>query len=697
MIVDNIRANKKLIVAIVLFFIISLIIEVFVFNFRSWESILYENQFKTYPSRELQFPQDVVKINENIFLSSNNELEFEINNINSEVNNLYLDVKILDNNYTNTGLEVKSNAIQFNIIATDEANNLYFELPQMTVDNTFPRTEYVKLNLAGNVEKLKVIFNNVENRRVEINSVDCNIYRPLMISKIRIMLLFFFLLFLYFFRPKSSTYKILCDFKRKRQIAVVVMIVLLQVSVFCFFASKNTWCIQAKNILPHHGQYQELAHSLVNGKVDLDLEAPEQLFSLENPYDYRLRIESCPDAPWDVSFYDGKFYVYFGVVPEVLLFLPFYLLTGRDLPIVVAVLLCLLLLCVGLCFLLIQLTEKKFNNLPFQIFCLLYLIIINSCGALYVAGRPDFYSIPIVLGMAFLCFGLGFWISGSKEPTKYLGKISIGSLFIALIAGCRPQLIVGSIFALFIFGKYWFSQKDGKILYKDKIKMIVMFLLPVIIVAVVLMYYNYIRFNSPFDFGANYNLTSNDMTKRGFRLDRIWTGLFYYLFVTPNISVRFPFLKQIRMDSAFQGVTISEWLYGGFLTTNLITWYNLLIFYFKKEMQVLKLFWPCIVSITVGLIIVILDTQMAGLLTRYYCDFSLFFLVPAASIIMFIGTMLKQLSKRQRSLFISTLIFLAIVTLSFCLFLTLRNEAEGLLQFNPDFYYYMYSVVVFWQ
>lgn len=30
------------------------------------------------------------------------------------------------------------------------------------------------------------------------------------------------------------------------------------------------------------------------------------------------------------------------------------------------------------------------------------------------------------------------------------------------------------------------------------------------------MWYNAARFGSPFDFGANYNLTSNDMTRRGF-------------------------------------------------------------------------------------------------------------------------------------------------------------------------------------
>ena len=55
-------------------------------------------------------------------------------------------------------------------------------------------------------------------------------------------------------------------------------------------------------------------------------------------------------------------------------------------------------------------------------------------------------------------------------------------------------------------------------------------LIPFIIVGLGLMYYNYIRFDSPFDFGANYNLTTNDMTLRGFNIDRIFLGIYYMLF-----------------------------------------------------------------------------------------------------------------------------------------------------------------------
>ena len=59
------------------------------------------------------------------------------------------------------------------------------------------------------------------------------------------------------------------------------------------------------------------------------------LKSLSNPYDYRLRSMTLEPAGvsylWDAAYYIGRYYVYFGIVPELLFFLPYYLATGNDL------------------------------------------------------------------------------------------------------------------------------------------------------------------------------------------------------------------------------------------------------------------------------------------------------------------------------------------------------------------------------
>ena len=159
-------------------------------------------------------------------------------------------------------------------------------------------------------------------------------------------------------------------------------------------------------------------------------------------------------------------------------------------------------------------------------------------------------------------------------------------------------------------------------------------LIPFIIVAAFLMYYNAARFGSPFDFGANYNLTTNDMTHRGFHLDRLWLGTYMYVFQPPCFTTAFPFVRYVPSDIHYQGKTILEHMYGGIL------WLNPLMFsmclYFKKHQQLkahklTSMVWMCIAF---GLIIVVADTQMAGILFRYLCDFGIFFSIASVLILL---------------------------------------------------------------
>src|SRR5699024_9055907 len=84
-----------------------------------------------------------------------------------------------------------------------------------------------------------------------------------------------------------------------------------------------------------YGQMGALAHSLLNGRLDLNLvlEPPAELVAMETPYDTELRAQTVDGSVWDAAYYDGKYYCYFGVVPCLLFQLPFEALTGiPDLP-----------------------------------------------------------------------------------------------------------------------------------------------------------------------------------------------------------------------------------------------------------------------------------------------------------------------------------------------------------------------------
>ena len=138
------------------------------------------------------------------------------------------------------------------------------------------------------------------------------------------------------------------------------------------------------------------------------------------------------------------------------------------------------------------------------------ILIISVMIIIIVLMIPSFYSLPIITALAFSFWGLGLWLDAAirfKQRKKHVYQcLAAGSMCMALVAGCRPQFLVGSFLVFPIFIKL--LKEHERLLCVTNVKMVLIGLMPYLIVATGLMYYNYIRFNSPFDFGANYNILS---------------------------------------------------------------------------------------------------------------------------------------------------------------------------------------------
>ena len=200
------------------------------------------------------------------------------------------------------------------------------------------------------------------------------------------------------------------------------------------------------------------------------------------------------------------------------------------------------------------------------------------------------------------------------------------------------------------------------------------------------MYYNYIRFGSPFDFGANYNLTFNDMTKRGFKLDRILDGIFFYLLQPMSISGVFPYINQVSFSTSYVGMLIHEYSYGGLFFINPLTFSSLFVYKFKNYIKNKKLYVSSMLCILFGLIVVILDTQMAGLVDRYFSDFSIYFIF--ASLIVCLS-----LANAKESNFIYIIIFtLTFFAIIFSFLKLFALSYESLSVCSPKLYYKVLSL-----
>ena len=417
---------------------------------------------------------------------------------------------------------------------------------------------------------------------------------------------------------------------------------------------------------------------------------------MKNPYDYRARKklidEKGADFAWDRAYYKGKYYTYFGVVPVVTTYLPYYLIRGKHIPNYIVVLLVSIITMFGMFLFIKEIVKRYFRETKLLVFLLLLIWLVNTSGLLSILCYATIYNIPILYSIMFIFYGLYFWISSIKENNISKTRIFLGSLCMALVAGCRPQLLISSIFALPIF---WNCVFKKRILFSKKsIIETILFILPYILVAIPIMYYNYARFGSIFDFGANYNITSNDMTKRGFVLGRVGLGLYSLLFQLPSYRGTFPFLTDTAFATNYMGTTIHEQLFGGVFVTNVLLLISLGI---KKVKSIIpkELYIISIISMISALIIAILDVEVAGILPRYILDFEWLLCLPTLIIIFSIFN--SNVFSNTKKIFLEICIILIVLSLIYQFLYMFDDQLlHNMIDNSTKFYFKWYYLIQFW-
>ncbi len=566
----------------------------------------------------------------------------EISGIDEKINNIH--IKLNKNN---------PSVITTNIILTDEANEFYYYTPKRDIYLNVNKSQYINVNTAGNTPNLGLVFQSDEET-VNIDSISINAQRPLEFSLLRIFCLVGILCLVYLFKPSSILYKKKLTDNEYSKNTLVAVALCLQCAIiiilgsinptFMGIASKNynSYKWDGKGIdfvrlnYSQHNQYDELAQAFLKGKTYIDNDdVPQSLIDMENPYDTTARSKQAEitgdSYRWDVAYFNGHYYVYFGIVPLLLMYLPFRAIFKAPFPSAVGIMSFALIFSIGVFKLLDILCKKKFKNISVGTYLLTSLTFINCCGMTFLAKRPDFYSVPIMTSMAFVVWGIYLWFKGLNTDKNRPLKFFTGSLCMALSVGCRPQAVLICAVALPLFLGYFFNDKF--IFKKQGIKELITLAIPFVVIASGIMYYNYIRFGSPFDFGSAYNLTTNDVTRRGFSPGRTGLGIFTYLFQTPSFNATFPFIKPVNIETNYIGKTISEYCFGGLITSLPILWFGFALPKAKAILKEKKILALTITLFLIGFALVIADTQAGGLLQRYYSDFGYIFFLGVTFVI----------------------------------------------------------------
>ena len=661
---------------------VALLLETFLFNLNYFTSAGY-NSISLNDKLNLQETTD-----EQYKLTAvNHTLEFS--NLNTEVHNIWLN---FDYRQPAQELTVK---IQF----TDDAHHTYFDsteytvgVPDVAVSTLSDQSEYINLNTAGLVDNLRIeITGENVSYPIKLSDIVLNAHHPFDFNTGRFLATAGILLLAFAFRPRSAIYRIhIVDEPRKSKAAIIATVVIevYLMSAFLFMGSNlvgvatqgynsgswdghsivNTFEVGGDNAQ----QYAELAKAMAHGQLYLEEEPPQWLQDMADPYDKGARDEAQKETGepylFDVAYHDGHYYVYFGVVPVVLFYLPFYLLTGANFPTAIGVLIACVAFVLGCSALLDRFARYHFKRVSLGLYLLLQIPLVTCCGILYLLKFPTFYSLPIMLGLAFSVWGLYFWMRGRASAARSTGPEKwylAGSLCMALVVGCRPQLVVLSLLAFPLFWRAYITER--RLFTPRGAREFACLVAPYAVVAAGLMGYNYARFGSLTDFGANYNLTVNDMTKRGWNLGRLAPALFAYFLQPPCVTGVFPYVQPAPFDTTYMGQTIKEVTFGGILACLPVLW----VLPFAKRILTLRMrqrstrtiMGVIVVLLASGVIVALLDAQMAGILQRYFADFSFMFLAAVVLLAFIVNENLPPGSMAQNLLMKVLLVLVAVSVL----------------------------------
>ncbi len=723
----------------ILILFVSLVIELVPFNFSAWKSLFYKDRL-TFENTDIDGVSETYP-ESGEYIAVSDDPTLHILNIDNEVRNLFLDIE-----------PVSDTILRYTVSLTDEGNHYPYSLPEQTIVSGLKKSHYTDIYSSGKVTNIDIRLSLAEGDSFIMNKICANAHIPFMFSPIRWLAVLLTLFLIYLPRllsgqlfqtssPKGSGDTIFTADKNNsdnnldkktnklnttggsialssHSLKFTVLTIMLLIGFSWMLVHVNPVCITSP--WPHHKQYQELAESLSKWKLYLDAKPSEGLLSAPNPYDTIYLQANGIEYMADYAYHDGKYYVYFGVVPELLLYLPFYLLTGHALPNYLAVFLFYGIFIIAVFALYHEIIKKWFDKTPYPLYLLICILTICCGNYLFIIARPDIYDVPIMAAHMFTTLGLWFWLKGQAALTAFKKRslYFAGSLCMALVAGCRPQMLLFSVLFIPLFSEELknlvrqASHSIRKLLNKGAVRIdsfgqsrsfpnhsrADMFFLtaPYIMVAAGLMYYNAARFGSVFDFGATYSLTSNDMTRRGFNLHQTLLGLWHYFLRPPVIESDFPYLTGIQItSSSYMGKLNAEYTYGGLIACNAFTWILLFIGKTKDVLKEKGIYVFALINLCSSVIICVVDVNGAGILQRYLTD-----ILPGiwlASVMSWLALAQRAIEKNMLRPLIKmlTIVFLIQIFYGFGVIFGNGDLSVNVRTSNPELYYYLRTLLRF--
>lgn len=656
---NKIKKNLSIILKALL---IAVFLEITIFNIKA-----YRLDFSK--AQEISFFEEEI---EDMQVENNGFSKVNLENIDTEIKTIYVKFKNLNPN----------DYIEYQISYSDETTKER-NLPKKEYFEKIEESQYTAVYLSGKVESLSISY----SKDSELEEIQLNTPIPFNFNIFRTIIVTLIILLIYSLKTHSFWQEAYTKENVKGQ-RVYFLILTFFILILCFFNIFNEY-------IETDLYNKDFVEALENGQTYLLEEPSEKLLSLENPYDTveRSSIKRGEDYIWDTALYNNHYYVYFGILPALILFLPFYIITGTFLKTSVVVLLFSVLSAIMLALIIEYIFKKHFSKLPFKMLVFSEISILFGSFLIWINVAPRFYEMVNVAGLYFSLQGIYLFLTIKKGGELSFKKLGLGALCLALAVACRPTTLIASIIIIPIIWNLFKQKKANK---KEVLKLILVVMIPYIVVALLLMYYNYIRFGSIFEFGAKYQLTMNDMRNLKNRLITIPAGFIYNLFNLPSFIGEFPFMQVNSNIPEIFAYYYVEDMPGGVFILAPIAFAVFGIKKFLKTSKNTELKNLVVVILAVGIILNIIIVMQGGSTGRYLLDFAWYFVLAGILIYLenYQNTKTVEAKKILEKIFVGLMSFTLIINI-----LTgfLTTSGVGMKRVSPQVYFNVEYSISFWK
>ncbi len=311
------------------------------------------------------------------------------------------------------------------------------------------------------------------------------------------------------------------------------------------------WSARHEDSAWHFGErqtdyYNLLVDGMLDGHLSLKTDVPAQLLALKDPYNPANRPPGI--GLHDVSMYRGKYYLYFGPAPVVMLMLPFRLVTGFALPLPAAV---LVFGCLGYTAALAtwwRVRRTYFAESGLVVSALAMLVLGTVSLVPILVRRGSIWELPLSGGYCFGAMAVLCIFQSLHVRRGNMAWLAGASLLLGLAIASRPTYLYGVGLLLLPLVWHWRRRRAAAIGRSGEWAPVIAGLVPLICVGELLAVYNYARFGSPTEFGVAYQFSGiYEATAHHFRWAYLPYNLGLYAFAPVEWSRYFPFIHTARI------------------------------------------------------------------------------------------------------------------------------------------------------